>query len=71
MTSRLPLSSKRYETILNAYAPTITNPNEVKDKFHDYIDSVISATLRKDILILLVECQSVHRPPKLGRNDCN
>ena len=28
-----PLSGKRHGTVLSAYAPTITNPDEAKDKF--------------------------------------
>ena len=53
MTMRLPLSGKRHATIVSAYAPTMTNPDEVKDKFYDDLDSVISATPRTDKLILL------------------
>ena len=53
MTLRLPLSGKRHATIVSAYAPTMTNPDEVKDKFYDDLDSVISAAPRTDILILL------------------
>ena len=45
MTLRLPLSGKRPATIESAYAPTMTNTDEVKDKFYDDLDSVISATL--------------------------
>ena len=52
MTLRLPLSGKRHATIVSAYAPTMTNPDEVKDKFYDDLDSVISATSRTDKLIL-------------------
>ena len=44
MTLRLPLSGKRHATIVSACAPTMTNPDEVKDKFYDDLDSVISAT---------------------------
>ena len=43
MTLRLPLSGKRHATIVSAYAPTMTNLDEVKDKFYDDLDSVISA----------------------------
>ena len=32
MTLRLPLSGKRHATIVSAYAPTMTNPDDVKDK---------------------------------------
>ena len=53
MTLRLPLSGKRDATIVSAYASTMTNPDEVKDKFYDDLDSVISATPRTDKLILL------------------
>ena len=51
MTLRLPLSGKRYATIVSAYAPTMTNPDEVK--FYNDLDSVISAIHRTDKLILL------------------
>ena len=47
------LSGKRHATIVSAYAPTMTNPDEVKDKFYDDLDSVISAAPRTDKLILL------------------
>ena len=53
MMLRLPLSGKRHATIVSAYAPTMTNPDEVKDKFYDDLDSVISAAPRTDKLILL------------------
>ena len=53
MTLRLPLSGKRHATIVSAYAPTMTNHDEVKDKFSDDLDSVISAAPRIDKLILL------------------
>ena len=53
MTLRLPLSGKRHVTVVSAYAPTMTNPDEVKDKFYDDLDSVISATPRTDKIILL------------------
>ena len=53
MTLKLPLSGKRHATIVSAYAPTMTNPDEVKDKFYDDLDSVISAAPRADKLILL------------------
>ena len=53
MTLRLSLSGNKHATIVSAYAPTITNPDEVKDKFYNYFDDVISATHRTYKLILL------------------
>ena len=53
MTLRLPLSGNKHATIVSAYAPTMTNPDEVKDKFYDDLDNVISATPRTDKLVLL------------------
>ena len=38
MTLRLPLSGKRHATIISAYAPKMTNPDEIKDKFYDDLD---------------------------------
>ena len=52
ITLRLPLSGKRDATIVSAYALTMINPDEVKDKFYDDLDSVISAAPRTDKLIL-------------------
>ena len=49
---RLPLSGKRHVTIVSAYAPTMTNPDEAKDKFSDDLDSVTSAKPRTDKLFL-------------------
>ena len=42
MTLRLSLSGKRHATIVSAYAPTMTSPDEVKDKLYDDLDSVIT-----------------------------
>ena len=53
MILRRPLPGKRHATIVSAYAPTMTNPDEVKDKFYDDLDSVISAAPRTDKRILL------------------
>ena len=48
MTLRLLLSGKRHATIVSAYASTMINPDEVKDKFYGDLDSVISAAPRTD-----------------------
>ena len=46
-TLRLPLSGNKHATIVRAYAPTMTNLVEVKDKFYNDLDDVISATQQK------------------------
>ena len=53
MTLTLPLPDNKQTTIVSAYAPTITNPDEVKDKLYNDFDDVISASLRTNTLILL------------------
>ena len=53
MTLRLPLSGNKHATIVSAYAPKMTNPVEVKDKFYNDLDDVISATPHTDKPILL------------------
>ena len=53
MTLRLPLPGNKHTTIVSAYAPTMTNPDEVMDKFYNDLDEVISATPCSEKLILL------------------
>ena len=45
--------NKMQPSSVHNYALTMTNPDEVKYKFYDAMDSVISATSRTDNLILL------------------
>ena len=40
----------QHATIVSAYASTMTNADEVKDKFYYDLDDVISATPRSDKL---------------------
>ena len=54
MTLRLPLShGKKFASLVSAYAPTMTNPDEVKDKFYEDLNRVIAAVPKADKLILL------------------
>ncbi|XP_048588402.1 craniofacial development protein 2-like [Nematostella vectensis] len=54
MTLRLPLSNdKRFATIISAYAPTMTNPDEIKDKFYEDLNNVINTVPQADKLIIL------------------
>ena len=40
MTLRLPLSGNKHATIISAYAPTMTNADEVNDMFYDDLDNI-------------------------------
>ena len=48
MILSIPLSCNKHATITNAYAPTITDPDEAKDKLYDDLDRIISASLSID-----------------------
>ena len=51
MIMRLPLSNgKKFATIVSAYAPTMTNPDEVKDKFYQDLNAVITTLPNADKL---------------------
>ena len=53
MTLRLPLSGNKHANIVSVYVASMSNPGEVKVKFYNELDDVISATPRTDKLILL------------------
>ena len=54
MTMRLPLThGEKFATIISAYAPTMTNPEEIKNKFYEELNSVIRAVPTADKLIIL------------------
>ncbi|XP_016345583.1 uncharacterized protein LOC107691490, partial [Sinocyclocheilus anshuiensis] len=53
MTLYLPLPSGKQATLISAYAPTMTNLDEVKDKFYEDLDALLSSVKRTDRLILL------------------
>lgn len=53
MTARLPLPKKRFATLISAYAPTMTNPDEVKEAFYEDLRNTIAAVTRSDKLIIL------------------
>ena len=53
MKMQLPLGHKKSLTLISAYAPTMTNPEENKDKFYEELDSHISSVPQSDKLILL------------------
>ncbi|KAF7248362.1 Craniofacial development protein 2 [Varanus komodoensis] len=53
MTMHLPLPRGKQATLISAYAPTMTNPDEVKDKFYEDLDALLSSVKHTDRLILL------------------
>ena len=54
MTMRLPLlAGKKYLNIISCYAPTMTNPDEVKSKFYEDLHSIIANIPSTDKLVIL------------------
>ena len=53
MTIELPLSNKKKATLISAYAPTMTNPDNIKDKFYEELDTIITAASPSNKLIVL------------------
>uniref|UniRef100_A0A0B7BSR0 Reverse transcriptase domain-containing protein n=3 Tax=Arion vulgaris TaxID=1028688 RepID=A0A0B7BSR0_9EUPU len=53
MTLQISLGEKKSATLLSVYAPTMTNPSEIKDGFYEDLDSAISAVPRSEKLIIL------------------
>ncbi|KAF7244347.1 Craniofacial development protein 2 [Varanus komodoensis] len=53
MTMHLPLPRGKQATLISAYAPTMTNPDEVKDKFYEDLDALLSSMKHTDRQILL------------------
>ena len=51
MTAEFPLWSKTRAIIISAYTPTMTNTEQVKDKFYEELVSLI-ASIRTDKVIL-------------------
>lgn len=53
MTLQLHLFGKKAATIISAYAPTMTNSDEIKTKFYNDLEVVIAATASSDKLLIL------------------
>ena len=41
MTFRLPFRGKHYAAVISGYAPTMTNPEEIKDKFYKGLENIL------------------------------
>ncbi len=53
MSVQLPLGNKKNVTLISAYGPTMTNPEDIKDKFHEELDALIAAVPQSDKLFVL------------------
>ncbi|XP_037127752.1 centromere-associated protein E-like [Syngnathus acus] len=53
MTLRLPLPGKHFATLISTYAPTMTNPDDVKERFYEDLTATITALPRADKLSIL------------------
>ena len=53
MTLRIPITNKRSLLCISAYAPTMTNPDETKEKFYEELKKILlKASSCDDILLL-------------------
>ncbi|XP_062602672.1 craniofacial development protein 2-like [Saccostrea cucullata] len=55
ITMSPPLTRGKFATIVSAYAPTLNNPEETKNKFFENLHNVINAVHNADELIILGE----------------
>ena len=53
MVMQLQLTNKQKATLISAYAPTMTNPEEVKDQFYEQLDALRAAVPNSEKLIIL------------------
>ena len=53
MSLTIPLTKKKNATLISAYAPTMTNDDETKDKFYLDLDTLIASVNPTDKLIIL------------------
>nr|VZI01229.1 unnamed protein product [Spirometra erinaceieuropaei] len=53
MSLRLPLWGGKFATIISAYAPTMTNPDAVRDKFYEDLHALLATVSKADKLIVL------------------
>jgi hypothetical protein len=53
MTMQIPLGNNQHATLISSYAPTMTNPEEKKDKLYDGFDAAIRNVPGPNKLIIL------------------
>ena len=50
---QLPLGKGKIATLISAYAPTMSNPDEIKGKFYEELDALISSVPSTEKLMVL------------------
>ena len=55
MVMQLQLTNKQNASLISAYAPTMTNPEEVKDQFYEQLDALIAAVPKTEKLTILAD----------------
>jgi len=50
---RIPLSKDRHAVLVSAYAPTMTNPEDIKEKFYEDLDTLLKSIPSQDKLFVL------------------
>ena len=53
MTMKLTLTGKNKATIVSAYAPTMTSPDDIKDQFYEERNALMTAVPKAEKLIIL------------------
>ena len=53
MTMKVRLTGKNKATIISAYAPTMTSPDDIKDQFYEERNSLMTAVPKAEKLIIL------------------
>ena len=74
MTMRIPLTNDRNATIVSAYAPTMTNPEENKETFYSQLKGTLRNIASTDKLLLIGDFNAMigrendKWPSALGKN---
>jgi exonuclease III len=53
MTMHIPVSGKKCATIISAYAPTMTNPDDIKEKFFEDLYTTVTSIPKTEKILLL------------------
>ena len=62
ITLRIPIGKTRYSTVISAYAPTMTNPDQAKEKFYELLGQTLQMIPSTDKVLYnytwRLQCQS-------------